>query len=119
METKKYTAKIKEYVFLHIILLFYSLNSIISKIASQNPFLSFKFIIYYGIVILNLLLYTFLWQQILKKLPLTTAFSNKSVTIIWGMIWGFIFFKEHISMKMILGSVIIIIGVYLVVTDNE
>jgi multidrug transporter EmrE-like cation transporter len=119
IKINKITTKIKDYVFLHLILLFYSLNSIISKVASQNPFLSFKFTIYFGIVVFNLLVYAFLWQKILKKMPLTTAFSNKSITIIWGMVWGLLFFKEQISMKMILGAVIIIIGVYLVVTDNE
>ena len=52
-------------------------------------------------------------------MPLTVAYANKGITIIWGMIWGAVLFKEVITLKTIIGGVIILIGIYLVVTNNE
>lgn len=112
-------ASINDYIFLHAILLLYSLTGIFSKLASQNEFLSFKFIVFYGLALMGLFIYAILWQQVLKKLPLTTAFANKSITVVWGMFWGTMFFREKISLFMIIGAVIIIGGIYLVVTDHE
>lgn len=90
----KVVEKIKPFILLHLILLFYSLGSICSKCAATQDFLSFKFIIFYGLVIGILGIYAILWQQILKLLPLNVAFSNKSVTVIWAMIFGTVFFTK-------------------------
>ena len=119
METVAKKNKAKDYIFLHIVLLFYSVIGILSKIASQNPLFSIEFLSCYSLMILGLALYAVFWQKLLKKIPLTTAFSNKSITIIWGMVWGTLIFKEQITVKMILGSIVILFGVYLVVTENE
>lgn len=120
MEQKKEKKnKISKYVYLHILLLCYSFCGVFSKLASQNEFLSTKFIIFYGISILILGIYAIFWQQILKKFSLTTAFFNKAVTIIWGMLWGIIFFKETITLNMIIGAIIVLVGVGLVVKDYE
>lgn len=110
--------KVKTYVFLHAILILYSLVAILSKMAATKMFLSIDFIFYYGIILIILCIYAILWQQVLKKVPLTVAFANKSVVVIWGMIWGNLFFKEKITFGMIVGAAIIFIGVYLVVVDN-
>lgn len=110
---------IKDYLLLHIVLLLYSVNGIFSKLASKNQFLTYRFLFYYGLVVFNLLVYAIFWQQILKKISLTTAFSNKSVIVIWGMLWGALFFQERITLQMIIGGAIISLGVYLVVSSHE
>lgn len=53
------------------------------------------------------------WQQILKHLDLTLAFANKAVAVVWGIIWGVVFFREVITVKMIAGALIVIAGVVL------
>ncbi|MBE5881028.1 MAG: transporter [Lachnospiraceae bacterium] len=111
--------KVKSFVLLHCILLVYSVSSILSKLASKQEFLSFKFIALYGAVLFILVFYALMWQQVLKRLPLVTAYANKSVTVIWGLIWGVLFFHEAISITKILGILIIMAGVYLVVTGEE
>ena len=58
-------------------------------------------------------------KQILKKFSLTTAFINKAITIVWGMLWGVLFFKEQITVNMIIGAIIVFIGVSLVVISDE
>lgn len=110
---------VKPLIFLHILLAVYSLGGISSKLAGQQEFLSFKFCLYYGIVLFVLFLYALLWQQVLKKLPLVTAFANKAIIVIWGIIWGAIFFEEVVTLSKVIGAVIIIVGVYLVVSSDE
>lgn len=104
---------------LHIELLLFSLGGVCTKMASWYDFLSFWFIFFYGLVILNLGVYAIVWQQIIKKLPLNTAYSNKAITIVWGILWGFIFFREQITWNMIVGALIVIVGVVLVVRADE
>ncbi len=111
--------KIKNFIFLHLLLLIFSFCSVFSKLASQNEFLSFKFCMFYGLSILILGIYAIFWQQILKKFTLTTAFINKAITIVWGIIWGIVFFKEKIQLNMIVGAIIVFIGVSLVVLTDE
>ena len=65
--------------------------------------------------ILALGIYAIVWQQLLKHISLTTAFCNKAVTIIWGMLWGVLIFSETITWNMIVGAVIVIAGVVMVV----
>lgn len=111
--------KAKPFIILHIMLLIYSFCGVFIKLAGKTEFLSLKFFVFYGISLFILVIYTFGWQQLLKKIPLVTAFLNKSVTIIWSMIWGILLFSESITLSMIIGSIIVLIGVSLVVLDNE
>ncbi len=108
----------KSYVMLQALILLYSLSSVCSKYASGQEFLSLKFILFYGAVILLLGLYAIFWQQILKKIPLVSAYANKAVTVIWGLIWGMLLFDEEINAYKVCGCIIIIIGVYLVVSQQ-
>lgn len=111
--------KIKSLLLLHAMLLCYSLGGICSKLASKQQFLSAKFVLYYSAVIVILIVYAVAWQQILKRLPLLTAYANKAVTVIWGMIWGGLLFGESIQIRNVIGAAIIIFGVFMVVSDVE
>ena len=112
--------KAKTFILLHLMLMVYSLSGVCSKMASKQKFLSFKFCLFYGCIILLLGFYAIAWQQIIKCLALTTAFANKAVTIVWGIIWGMIFFQEKVSVNQIIGAVIVIVGVVLyAIADGE
>jgi drug/metabolite transporter (DMT)-like permease len=65
-----------------------------------------------------LFVYAILWQQILKVFPLTVAFANKAIVILWGIIWGYWVFGEILRWGMILGAAVIVAGIYLVVSDE-
>lgn len=110
---------IKYYLFLHILLAFYCISGVFSKKASSFEFLSLGFIGCYCAVVLILFVYALFWQQIIKHIPLTTAFCNKAVEIIWGIIFGVLIFHEQIKWNMVVGACIVIIGVVLVVTADE
>ena len=91
------TRKANYYLLLHILLFVFSFTGVLSKFASKQEFLSIKFCVFYAGIICILGVYAIVWQQILKHIPLTTAFCNKAVGIIWGIIWGFLIFKETIK----------------------
>ena len=110
--------KIKAYLFLHSLFFLYSCYSICSKFAAKMQLFSFEFIIVYFFALLFLGVYALCWQQILKKIPLTVAYANKAVTVIWGMLWGAILFHEQITLNMIIGAVIVVLGVFIVVTGG-
>lgn len=111
--------KIKPYLVLNLILFFYSLGGVCSKTASGMEFLSLKFCLFYGAAIFILGVYALLWQQIIKKLPLNIAYANKAITLIWGMMWGALIFKEHITLSNIIGAVVVLAGILLMVTGGE
>lgn len=111
--------KIKMYIILHVFLMVSSFVAIASKLAAQETFLSLRFILYYAIVIINLGVYAIVWQQIIKKIPLTTAYANKSVGVVWGIVWGFLLFHENVTVQKVIGAIVIMIGIVLVVTEKE
>ena len=104
---------------LNILLMFFSLGGIFSKLASKQSFLSLKFILCYGSLLFIMFVYAIGWQQIIKRLPLTMAYANRAVTILWGIIWGLLFFNEKLNVGKIIGAVIVIAGVLLYVTESD
>ena len=106
-------------VLLHAGLLISSLSGVFSKKAALSEPFSMEFILWYGMVLVSMFIYAILWQQVLKRIALTTAYANKPVGLVWGMIWGMLLFREAITLRMILGAAIIFAGIFLVVTSNE
>lgn len=107
------------YLLLQLIVLFYSIVGICSKTAAGKEFLSPEWILLYGAIILILGIYALFWQQILKKIPLNIAYACKSVTVVWGILWGVLFFNETLSVKQIIGTAVVLGGVVLMVTGSE
>ena len=103
----------KTFFLLHLLLLFYSLSDICSKLAAGRPVLSVGFILWYGAVILILFVYAIGWQQMIKRMPLSTAYANKAVTTIWGAVWGVLLFHEDFSVGKLLGILLVIAGIVL------
>ena len=100
-------------------LMIYSMSGICSKMAAKQPFLSPKFCLYYGCIILLLGFYAIGWQQIIKRMPLTAAFANKAITVVWGTVWGVILFHESISIGKVLGILIVVAGVILYAHSSD
>lgn len=116
---EKGKTNVKTIVCLHLLLMVFSALGVCSKIAAGQPFLSFKFILFYGVVIFNLGIYAICWQQIIKRMPLVVAFANKAVTVVWGIVWGRLFFGETVTVAKLIGAMVIICGILLVVTEKE
>ena len=67
---------------------------------------------------LILFVYAIIWQQVLKKLPLSVAYASKGIGIVYAILWGVIFFKEVITWKMIVGAILVLAGVYMFIFDE-
>ena len=105
---------------LHVLLFVYSSSGIFSKLASKESFFSFRFCLYYGCILFLLGLYAIGWQQIIKRLPLTTAFANKAITVLWGLMWGVVVFHEKVTFGKLAGVALVIAGVVLfALADKE
>ena len=48
-----------------------------------------------------------------RRLPLTVAFANRAVTVVWGVVWGVLFFREQVSPLRLVGAALILAGVVL------
>lgn len=111
----KEKSNLKTYILLHALLLFYSAGGICSKFAANQELFSFKFFLFYGLLLFTLFIYAIFWQQVIKNLPVSVAYSNKAITVIWGMMWGALVFGEQITVFNIIGALIIIAGILIVV----
>ncbi len=111
--------RLKTFLLLNLVIMLYSTSSIFSKTASKYSFKDYRFIIFYGMMILVLGIYAILWQQIIKRVPLSFAYANKAFTVIWGMIWGYIFFSENITPGKVMGALIVLCGVILFSTEES
>lgn len=107
------------YILLHVLLAFYSLSGVLSKMSAQQKFLSLPFFACYGGMLAVLFLYALGWQQILKRLPLSVAFANKAAMLVWSMLYGVIFFHETIRWTQIAGCALAAFGVILFVNADR
>ena len=110
---------IKDIILLQTVFFIYSINSIVAKLASEQESFSFMFIMYYGLELVILGIYALLWQQIIKKFELSVAYANKAVTLIWGMIWGSLLFKEQITLTKAAGILLVIVGIVILNGKKE
>jgi len=107
------TNKLRTLLPLHLLLLLYSISGIFSKTAVNLPWFSAPFFgCCFGMLCI-LVLYAVGWQQIIKRMPLSTAFANKAVTLFWGLLWSAFFFKEAITPGKVVGVLLIIAGIVL------
>lgn len=104
---------------LQLVVMLYTLSSVAAKMASGQSFLSFPFLIYYGVEILILGFYAIAWQQIIKRCDLSVAYANRSMAILWSLVWTVIFFHESLTVKNIIGVLIVFAGTMIVNSDGE
>lgn len=113
---------IKTILLLQGLVLVYSLNGTLSKVASNSMQIygafSVRVILIMGCAVAVLGVYAIFWQKILKKIELSVAYANKGIGILWTLVWSVILFKESITINNVVGIIIICIGV-IVVTSHE
>ena len=112
-------SKAPVFLLMHAGFIFYSLYTILGKYAAKYEFMSFNFCLMYCIMIFILGVYAILWQQVLKHIDISIAFSNKSITIVWAMIWGLVFFNEKTTVRQIAGALVIGAGIFILMTGGK
>ena len=117
--TRAVGSEAKALLALHVLLAVYSLSSVCAKLASGFEFMSFGFIGCYAGMIALLGVYAIGWQQIIKRCDLSVAYANRSMAILWSLVWTVIFFHESLTVKNIIGVLIVFAGTMIVNSDGE
>lgn len=104
----------KSWLLLQAVVVIYTLSGVAGKFASQHEFLSLPFILFYGAEIAILGVYAILWQQIIKRFDLSVAYANRSIALLWSMLWAAILFREQITVKNLIGVAVVIAGTMIV-----
>ncbi len=103
--------KLGDILLLEISVIVYSLSTVAGNLAGQNPFLSRNYIIFFGLEFVILAIYAVLWQQVIKRFELSIAYCNKSVTLLWSMLWNFLIFSQVITPGKVVGVLLVMVGV--------
>ena len=113
--------KVQGLLMLHAALLLYAVASVLGKLAgiqlaAQNVG---KTLIFLAVDVATLLAYSFLWQRVLRRMPLSFAYSNKGICTLRTTLAGVFVIGEPFSWGKAAGLVVALAGVTLVVTDHE
>ena len=104
-------SKIADIILLQVSLIIFSSSAVFAKMASALPFRSASFVKYIILALAAMGLYALLWQQILKKLSLTVAYSNRSIIYFWLLLWSVIFFNGTVTANNLIGLAFVIFGI--------
>lgn len=107
------SAKVLTYSSLIGINLLYACVTLFTKYASQQEFLSVAYCLGLAGAIAVTGVYAICWQQVLKRIDLSTAYMFKGTSLIFVMLLAFAFFGEAITLMNIIGAAVIIVGIAL------
>ena len=109
----KHSLTFENILSLLVIYLIYSCVGILTKYASMQEFLSLQYCAFFIGSICIMAIYAVLWQQIIKRIDVSTAYMFKGTTIVFIMLFAYLLFQEPITWNNIIGSIIIISGITL------
>ena len=107
------TKPYKTYLALVGVNLIYACTSIFTKMASRQEMLSWPYLFWIAGAIGVMGVYALLWQQVIARMPLSTAYMFKGTGLIFVLLISALLFGEAITLNNVLGSVIIIAGIVL------
>ena len=110
---------VKHLILIQLAVILYTFSGIAGKAAAGYEMLSLPFIFFIGMELFILGCYAIVWQQIIKRFPLSVAYVNRATAIFWSTLWAFLIFGERITWKNILGVVIIFAGIMVVNSDES
>ena len=103
---------------LHIGIFGCSLAGVCGKLAATQPFCSPRFLFFYTASLGILGAYALFWQQMLKRLPLTTAYACRGMSVVWAAGWGWLIFGESLTLKSACAAVLVLAGIRLAVSAD-
>ena len=108
----------KYYLLLHGGFLLFSFSAVSLKAASGQETFSIPFLLFWGLALFILFAYAILWQIILQKFPLSTAYANRGIVVVWVIIWGMIIFGEQINVGKVVAAILIVTGIVILGKAN-
>lgn len=104
---------LKQYCALLGINLVYALVFVFTKSASVYPFLSWQYILWLCGAVGVMGIYAICWQQIIKRMEISTAYMFKGTALIFTLFFSAMLFGESITWNNIVGAIIIVLGIVL------
>jgi drug/metabolite transporter (DMT)-like permease len=105
--------KCVKYIALISVNLIYACTSICTKMASLQEMFSRSYLLWIAGAIGVMGVYAVLWQQVIKRMPISTAFMFKGTSLIFILLISALLFGESITINNVIGSAIIITGIVL------
>ena len=109
---------IKQISVLQGIIVIYTISSIMAKFASGTEVLE-KMLLFFGLDLLFLGIYAICWQQMIKIFPLSVAYANRAMALLWSAVWAKIIFGEQINLKQMLGIGLVIVGTMVINSETQ
>ncbi len=111
--------KLKDILFLQVVIMIYTGSGIAAKMAASQPLLSWKFCLFYGLEFVVLGVYAILWQQIIKRFELSVAYANRAMVLVWSLLWAVFLFHDKITVQNMAGILLVLAGTVIVNLDVE
>lgn len=109
----------KNVIVLQLVVIIYTLSSVVAKFASMEELFSFRFIAFYVGEIAILGVYAILWQQMIKRFDLSVAYANRAMALLWSALWAVLIFHEKLNVKQLAGIVLVIAGTMVVNSEGK
>lgn len=93
--------------------LIYACTSIFTKMASRQEILSWPYLLWIAGAVGVMGVYALLWQQVIRRMPISTAYMFKGTSLIFVLLFSALLFGEGITTNNLIGSTIIIAGIVL------
>ena len=93
--------------------LLYACVTLFTKFAAQQEFMSMPYCLGLAGAIGVMGAYAVCWQQVLKRIDLSTAYMFKGTSLIFGLCIAWLILGEQITMNNVIGAAIIIVGIAL------
>ena len=107
------TSKLPVYAALLGANLIYACESVFIKLASRQEQFSPRYILFLACALAVLGLYAIVWQQIIKRVPISEAYMFKGTALIFVLLISVIFLGEHITLANVIGAAMIVSGIIL------
>lgn len=109
---------IKQILILQVIIILYTVSSVMAKLASTSETIE-KLILFFALDLFFLGVYAICWQQMIKIFPLSVAYANRAIALLWSAVWAKVIFGEDISVRQMIAIGIVIIGMMIINTEKE
>lgn len=105
---------VKSIIVLQLVVIVYTLSSVVAKFATGKELFSFSFFLFYGLEIIILGIYAILWQQMIKRFDLSVAYANRAMALVWSAVWAIVLFHDTLAVKQMIGIAFVVLGTVIV-----
>lgn len=109
---------LKQIILLQLAIIIYTISGVMAKMASGADSFG-KLILFFSLDFLFLGIYAICWQQMIKIFPLSVAYANRAIALLWSAIWAKLIFGEMVSVRQMIAIGVVMIGMTIINTEKE